>query len=151
MFQFRIFLLEGFIIKRKMVGRVSFGLLSQTRNLVRHLVVLRTDPLGVDPQSGSDQERTKETCQQSSDHGAFARVDGPIQRCRIVRDVQQDWVWIVRDVFSLEYCQRCAVINDHCYELQDVNRDQLSIFIVLPVEQRSIDYVLWELQVPPKS
>ena len=111
------------------------------------LVFVSANPPGVYTEWGPNEQAAKESCQYSSHKRLLGRVDCPIECARVVCDVQHDWIRVVSELLLTHHVASCSVINDHCEELECVDRDVR----LLLVEERSKLDRFWKLQVPPES
>ncbi len=152
--QLRMFLLKVCIILggnwRKWFG-ISVDERFQPRYLVSYQVLDRANPLCVHANVWSNQEATQESCKSSANHWFFASVQGPIQCTSVVGDTQYNRVRIIIDFTRCKCHKGCAVIQDDDHIFQAVDRDERPVWVVLEMQERSLDHFLWEREVPPKS
>ena len=62
----------------------------------------------------------------------------PIESGRIIGDVEDDRMRVVRDIGSHNHVQDGTVVQDDRYELEDIDGDQLIVRIILHVKQRTL-------------
>ena len=55
---------------------------------------------------------------------------GPAESWRIIGGIEEDWVWVVREVGWCYYMEGGNVVDDYRDKLEDVDRDERSIFVV---------------------
>ena len=77
-------------------------------------------------------------------------MQSPVQSRRIVGNIEDDRMGVIRGISGRNHMQDCAVIQDNCHKLEDIDGDQQIVRIVLFVEQRTLLHLIWEVQVPPK-
>ena len=92
-----------------------------TRYIIGNVIIVSADPLGCDPNGRIDQERTEDTSEQPSNPRSLASVQCPVESRSVVGNVEDHWMRIIRHVGSCQYMQDGAVVQDHCYELEDID------------------------------
>ncbi len=102
----------------------------ETRYVVGDLVCCSTDPLGVDAQRRVNQEQVEEACKPATNCQPPACACGPAESQRIVGDVEEDWVWIVREVGGSYHMEGGNIVDDYHDKLEDVDRDERSVLVV---------------------
>lgn len=93
------------------------------------------NPLGVDSKWRVYQQRAEESCQRFADLGFSTGVEGPVQCGGIVRDIEEDRVWVIGDVGGSNDVEGCNVVDDDCYEFEDVDGYQCTVLVVLHMEK----------------
>ena len=97
-----------------------------------------------------DQQGAKESGEEASDSRGLARMQRPVESGRIIGNVKDDRMRVVRDIGSHNHVQDGTVVQDDRYELKDIDGDQLIVRIILYVKQRTPLHLVREIQVPPK-
>ena len=62
--------------------------------------------------------------------GPLACACVPAESLRVIGDAEEDWVWVISEVGGCYHMEGCHVVDYYCDELEDVDGDECSVFVV---------------------
>lgn len=87
-----------------------------TRNIIGDKVVVGADPLGGNSNRRIDQQRTKDSSQQTSDPRSLACMQSPVKCGCVIRNVEDERVRIVCNVGCRHDMQDGTVVQNYCHK-----------------------------------
>ena len=153
-FQFLVFLLEVGVVLGGgwwWIG-VNGGEFLECWYLVSYHALDCADPLCIHTNIWAKHESTKakEPCKGSSDHRLLACVQGPVECVCVVRDTQNNWMRVIINFSRCKHDKEGTVIHDDGNIFETVDRNEWLVQIVLEMQERSLNYVPRESEMPPK-
>jgi len=113
-----------------------------------HVLVGCANPLCV---HANIQKAAEESCESSTNIWFLACVQSPIQCTDVISDTWDNWMWVIVDFSRCERHKGCTEIQDDGHILLTVDWDECLVWIIFEMQECSLDYFLWEQEVPPES